>query len=78
MELEIGYGLIGLVDEKRGGDLLQRIGNIRRQISAELGIFIHPVRVRDNLQLRAGEYVIKLKGVPGGPGRAECRGNCWP
>jgi flagellar biosynthesis protein FlhA len=63
MELEIGYGLIGLVDDKRGGDLLQRIGNIRRQISAELGIFIHPVRVRDNLQLQAGEYIIKLKGV---------------
>ncbi|MBD3221097.1 flagellar biosynthesis protein FlhA [bacterium] len=64
MELEIGYGLIGLVDEKRGGDLLQRIGNIRKQISAELGIFIHPIRVRDNLQLGAGEYTIKLKGVP--------------
>ena len=64
LELEIGYGLIGLVDESRGGDLLQRIGNIRRQISSELGIFIHPVRVRDNLQLQANEYVIKLKGVP--------------
>jgi len=64
LELEIGYGLVGLVDEARGGDLLQRIGNIRRQISAELGIFIHPVRVRDNLQLQSGEYVIKLKGVP--------------
>ncbi|MEZ4388744.1 MAG: flagellar biosynthesis protein FlhA [Candidatus Krumholzibacteriia bacterium] len=64
LELEIGYGLIGLVDEKRGGDLLERIGNIRRQVSAELGIFIHPVRVRDNLQLAAGDYVIKLKGVP--------------
>ena len=64
LELEIGYGLIGLVDEARGGDLLQRIGNIRRQISGELGIVIHPVRVRDNLQLGAHEYVIKLKGVP--------------
>jgi len=73
LELEIGYGLIGLVDESRGGDLLQRIGNIRRQISAELGVFIHPVRVRDNLQLRAGEYVIKLKGVP--IARAELRPN---
>ncbi len=63
LELEIGYGLIGLVDDARGGDLLQRIGNIRRQISSELGIFIHPVRVRDNLQLQPNEYVIKLKGV---------------
>jgi flagellar biosynthesis protein FlhA len=71
LELEIGYGLIGLVDESRGGDLLQRIGNIRRQISGELGIFIHPVRVRDNLQLQSGEYVIKLKGVT--VARAELR-----
>jgi len=63
LELEIGYGLIPLVDEARGGDLLHRIGSIRRQVGSELGIFIHPVRVRDNLQLSAQEYVIKLKGV---------------
>jgi flagellar biosynthesis protein FlhA len=63
LELEIGYGLIPLVDEARGGDLLHRIGSIRRQVGSELGIFIHPVRVRDNLQLAAQEYVIKLKGV---------------
>jgi len=64
LELEIGYGLIPLVDESRSGDLLQRIGNIRRQVGGELGIFIQPVRVRDNLQLKANEYLIKLKGVP--------------
>ena len=63
LELEIGYGLIPLVDEARGGDLLHRVGNIRRQVGGELGIFIHPIRVRDNLQLGAHEYVIKLKGV---------------
>lgn len=63
LELEIGYGLIPLVDEARGGDLLHRVGNIRRQVGAELGIFIHPIRVRDNLQLGAHDYVIKLKGV---------------
>ena len=63
LELEIGYGLIPLVDEARGGDLLHRVGNIRRQVGAELGIFIHPIRVRDNLQLGAQDYVIKLKGV---------------
>ncbi len=63
LELEIGYGLIPLVDESRGGDLLHRVGNIRRQVGAELGIFIHPIRVRDNLQLGAHDYVIKLKGV---------------
>jgi flagellar biosynthesis protein FlhA len=63
LELEIGYGLISLVDESRGGDLLQRIGNLRRQVGSELGIFVHPVRVRDNLVLGSQEYVIKLKGV---------------
>ncbi len=63
LELEIGYGLIPLVDEQRGGDLLHRISNIRRQVGNELGIFIHPIRVRDNLQLAAQEYQIKLKGV---------------
>jgi flagellar biosynthesis protein FlhA len=63
LELEIGYGLIPLVDDSRGGDLLTRISNIRRQVGTELGIFIHPIRVRDNLQLGAHEYVIKLKGV---------------
>jgi flagellar biosynthesis protein FlhA len=63
LELEIGYGLIPLVDDSRGGDLLTRISNIRRQVGSELGIFIHPIRVRDNLQLGAHEYVIKLKGV---------------
>ncbi|MBU8869851.1 MAG: flagellar biosynthesis protein FlhA [Gemmatimonadales bacterium] len=63
LELEIGYGLIPLVDDSRGGDLLHRISNIRRQVGSELGIFIHPIRVRDNLQLGAQEYQIKLKGV---------------
>ena len=63
LELEIGYGLIPLVDDSRGGDLLHRVGNIRRQVGSELGIFIHPIRVRDNLQLGAHQYVIRLKGV---------------
>jgi flagellar biosynthesis protein FlhA len=55
--------LIPLVDEARGGDLLHRIGNLRRQLGGELGIYVHPIRVRDNLQLTANDYVIKLKGV---------------
>jgi flagellar biosynthesis protein FlhA len=63
LELEIGYGLIPLVNEARGGDLLQRVTNIRRQVGAELGILVHPIRVRDNLQLDPQSYVIKLKGV---------------
>ncbi|PIV80575.1 flagellar biosynthesis protein FlhA [bacterium CG17_big_fil_post_rev_8_21_14_2_50_64_8] len=69
LELEIGYGLIPLVDDARGGDLLHRVGNIRRQVGSELGIFIHPIRVRDNLQLGAQDYVIKLKGVEIGRSR---------
>ncbi len=63
LELELGYGLLALVDEARGGDLLDRVSNIRRQIGSELGIVIHPVRVRDNLQLDANAYAVKLKGI---------------
>ena len=63
LELELGYGLLPLVDEKRNGDLLQRISKIRRQIGTELGMVVHPVRVRDNLQLGQNQYAIKLKGV---------------
>jgi len=62
-ELELGYGLLPIVDESRNGDLLVRITNIRKQISSELGMVIQPVRVRDNLQLGANEYVLKLKGI---------------
>ena len=63
LELELGYGLLPMVDESRGGDLLVRITNIRKQISSELGMMIQPIRVRDNLQLDANAYVLKLKGV---------------
>ena len=71
LELELGYGLLSLVDGSKGGDLLARITRIRKQISQELGIIIHPIRVRDNLQLGAREYAIKLKGVA--VARAELR-----
>ena len=63
LELELGYGLLPLVDERRGGDMLQRISKVRQQIGLELGIMVHPVRVRDNLQLDPSQYVLKLKGV---------------
>ncbi len=63
LELELGYGLLPIVDESRNGDLLVRITNIRKQISSELGMVIQPVRVRDNLQLGANEYVLKLMGI---------------
>jgi flagellar biosynthesis protein FlhA len=63
MELEIGYGLVPLVDASRGGDLLDRIGAIRRQLAGELGVVMPPIRIRDNLQLGANDYRIKIKGA---------------
>jgi flagellar biosynthesis protein FlhA len=61
MELEVGYGLVRLVDASKGGDLLDRISMIRRQIAVELGIVVPPVRIRDNMQLGANDYNIKIK-----------------
>ncbi len=63
IELEIGYGLIPLADEKSGGDLLSRIASIRRQIALELGLILKPIRIRDNLQLKSNEYVLKIWGT---------------
>ena len=68
MELEIGYGLIPLVDVKQGGDLLDRITLIRRQLATELGIIIPPVRIRDNIQLKPNEYRIKIRTILVGKG----------
>lgn len=62
MELEMGYSLIPLVDETQGGDLLERITMIRKQIAAELGIIIPPIRIRDNMQLNPNEYTLKIRG----------------
>jgi flagellar biosynthesis protein FlhA len=64
VELEMGYGLIPLVDAGQGGDLLDRIVMIRRQCALELGLVIPPIRVRDNMQLAPNNYVLKLRGVP--------------
>ncbi|MCF6463321.1 flagellar biosynthesis protein FlhA [Clostridium sp. Cult1] len=63
IELEFGYGLIPLADVNQGGDLLDRIVMIRRQIAMELGLIVPIVRLRDNIQLNPNEYVIKIKGV---------------
>ena len=63
MELEIGYGLIPLVDAGQGGHLLSRIGLIRRQIALDMGIVVPTIRIRDNLQLEPNTYEIKLRGV---------------
>nr|WP_027624818.1 flagellar biosynthesis protein FlhA [Clostridium lundense] len=63
MEVEIGYGLIPLADEGAGGDLLQRITSVRRQCAIEMGIVVQPIRIRDNLQLKTNEYVLKIRGT---------------
>lgn len=63
IELEIGYGLIPLADEKNGGDLLNRVASIRRQTALELGLILKPIRIRDNLQLKSNEYVLKIRGT---------------
>lgn len=64
IELELGYGLIPLVDNKQGGDLLERVVMIRRQCALEMGVVIPPIRIRDNMQLSPNSYIIKLKGTP--------------
>lgn len=62
IEFEFGYGLIPLVDTAQGGDLLDRVVMIRRQLALELGMVIPVVRIRDNIQLQPNEYRIKVKG----------------
>jgi flagellar biosynthesis protein FlhA len=63
LELEVGYGLITLVDSERDGELLERIKTVRRQIAQEFGVIVPPLRLRDNLELKPGEYTILIKGV---------------
>jgi flagellar biosynthesis protein FlhA len=64
MELEVGYQLVQLVDTTKGGDLLERISLIRRQIAIEFGVVVPPIRIRDNMQVDPNAYVIKLRGNP--------------
>jgi flagellar biosynthesis protein FlhA len=63
LELEVGYGLVKMVDKKQGGDLLDRITNIRRQIAVDLGLIVPPIRIRDNVQLEPQQYAVKLRGA---------------
>ena len=70
MELEVGYGLVRLVDAAKGGDLLDRISMVRRQVAIDLGIIVPPVRIRDNIQLGANDYVVRIKGQVVGKGVA--------
>ena len=62
MELEVGYGLIPLVDTKQGGDLLNRINLLRKQIATDMGFIVPPIRIRDNMQLQPNQYVVKIRG----------------
>ena len=62
--IEIGYGLLPLADEKKGGDLLQRITGLRRSVSHEKGVMVPPISVRDNLELDANDYRFLLRGKP--------------
>ncbi|MCI0365419.1 MAG: flagellar biosynthesis protein FlhA [Phycisphaerales bacterium] len=63
LEMEIGMGLLALVDPKRGGDVLDRISMVRRKLATEIGIIVPPIRIRDNVQLRARAYRVKLRGA---------------
>jgi len=62
VELEVGYALIPLVDEGQGGDLLARVGALRKQAAQELGVLVPPIRIRDDIDLPPGAYVIRLRG----------------
>jgi flagellar biosynthesis protein FlhA len=63
LEIEIGYGLIPLVDPQQGGNLLDQVTMMRKQAALDLGIVVPPVRIRDNIQLKPNAYVIRIRGV---------------
>jgi flagellar biosynthesis protein FlhA len=63
VQLEVGYGIVNIVDAEQNGDLLERISHIRKQFALDWGIIIPSIRIKDNLELRPGGYSIKLKGI---------------
>jgi len=63
LELEVGYNLISFVDASRGGELLERIKGIRKQLAADMGIIVPPLHIKDNLNLKPNEYVFLIKGI---------------
>ena len=71
MEMEIGFSLIPLVDPSQGGDLLDRVTMLRKQMAIEMGLVVPPIRIRDNMQLASNEYVIKIKGMEVARGKVE-------
>lgn len=62
LDIELGYGLLALADEERGGDLVPRLGSVRRRFMNEIGLYLKPIRVRDNLAIPINQYQILLKG----------------
>ena len=70
LELEVGHGLLPLIDIDRGGELPGRVASLRRQLATDLGIVLPPVHLRDNLRLEAAEYRIRLRGMEIGTGVA--------
>ena len=68
IELEFGYAIIPLADKNQGGDLLDRVVMIRRQLAIELGVIVPTIRLRDNIQLSPNQYLIKIKGVKAASG----------
>jgi flagellar biosynthesis protein FlhA len=64
LQIELGYGLVGLADKRKNGDLLERVTGVRRTFAQEMGMVVPPIRLRDNLQLGANEYRFLLKGNP--------------
>jgi flagellar biosynthesis protein FlhA len=71
LELEVGYGLVPLVDTNQGGQLLDRITAVRRQLAADIGLVMPPVRIRDNMHLKPSAYRIKIRGAAVATGRTE-------
>ncbi len=63
LEIEIGYNLIPMVDEEQGGDILARLAAVRKQCATEMGIYVRPIRIRDNLQLEPNSYRFKIRGI---------------
>ncbi len=63
IEMELGYGLVPLVDASQGGDLLERVVMIRRQCALDLGLIVPVIRIRDNIQLKTSEYVVKIRDI---------------
>jgi flagellar biosynthesis protein FlhA len=64
LQIELGYGLVSLADNQKGGDLIERVTGVRRHFAQEMGVLIPPIRLRDNLHLGANEYRVLLKGNP--------------